>query len=84
MSVALVDDNFKPKISMTIESRPSNLTGIAFFVCLDYGKHHFERYLPPNFMALTPTEQDLTVLPFAEEMRKALAPILEAEDGGKA
>lgn len=80
MNVRIVDDNFKPSPVMSIMHKPSNITGIAFYLCLDYGNHHFEALLPPNFMALTQTEQNLTVLPLAEELRMQLAPILIAED----
>lgn len=65
---------------MAVESRPSTLTGISYWLVLTYRDFHEERLLPPDFMGLDQDAQNLAVLPLAEEMRKKLAPILEAED----
>ncbi len=70
----------RPKPVLSIESRPSQFTGISLWLVLEYRDFHEERMLPRDFMALYPDDQDKAVAPLAEEMRKKLAPILEAED----
>lgn len=75
-----VIDNDRPNPIIAIESRPSRFTGISWHVVLSYKEFHAERLLPPDFMGMDKISQDLTILPLAEEMRKELAPILEAED----
>lgn len=70
----------KPSPVMTVESRPSQFTGISFWLTLTYKEFHEERMLPPDFMALDPDTQGLVIAPLAEEMRKKLKPILDHED----
>lgn len=75
-----VPEDGKLKPLMIVESRPSRFTGIAYFLVLSYKDFHAERLLPPDFMGMDEIQRNLTILPLAEQMRKELAPILEAED----
>lgn len=75
-----VPEDGKLKPIMAIETRPSPLTGIGWWVVLAYKEHHFEEMLPPDFPAMDETMRNLTILPVAERLRLKLKPILEAED----
>jgi hypothetical protein len=71
---------------MAIETRPSTLTGIAWFIVLSYvdragHEHRFERQLPQEWASWDDASRDLALLPYAEQLRALLAPILIREDG---
>ncbi len=65
---------------MVLESRPNNITGFAFYLILSYKEFHEERILPADFFAMDDTDRDLLIMKVAGEMKRRLAPILEAED----
>lgn len=65
---------------MAIETRPSSLTGISWWLVLAYLDHAFEEPLPPDFPAMDETQRNLTILPIAERLRQRMKPILDAED----
>jgi hypothetical protein len=73
----------KPNPEMFIKTEPSELTGIAFYLCLQYKEHLFQEMLPTDFMGMNESMQTLASQPVAERLRKQLAPILQAEDAPK-
>ena len=70
----------KPKPIMALESRPSQFTGISYWLVLAYKDHHFEAMLPADFMGLDETARDLVVAKEGAALRDKLRPILLAED----
>ncbi len=66
--------------TLRLESRPSKLTGISFWLVLAYKEHSFERYLPENFFGMDDDSRDLVIAREADALRKQLRPILLAED----
>lgn len=82
MALHAVDAD-KPKPIMAIETRPSTLTGISWWVVLSYKEHNFQAMLPPDFGGMEIEAQNFAVLSAVEPLRKKLAPILIAEDMGE-
>jgi len=76
----VVPDDGKINPTLSVESRPSNIEGFNFYLVLRYKDHFWEALLPRDFMAKDELEQNLLILPLAEQMRLELKPILEAED----
>ncbi len=75
-----VREDGKQNPILALESRPSSLTGISFWLVLAYKQHSFEALLPADFFAMEDTERDLVIAKEAGELKRKLRPILEAED----
>lgn len=69
---------------LALESRPSQFTGISYWLVLTYYDHQFDEMLPPDFMGLEQEKRDELVAAAAERLRAKLRPILEAEDAAGA
>jgi hypothetical protein len=79
-SLQSVPKDGKLNARMSVESRPSRIDGISFYLVLSYKDWSAERMLPRDFMALDEVMRSLTVAPIAEALRLELKPILDAED----
>ncbi len=65
---------------MAVESRPSQFTGMSFWMVLAYKDHHFEEMLPPDYFGLTPAVREEVSDVASQKLRAKLAPILIEED----
>lgn len=65
---------------LALESRPSKITGISFWLVLAYKEHTFEALLPADFFGMDDASRDLVIAKEAEQLRLRLKPILDSED----
>jgi hypothetical protein len=80
MSLSLVPP-LPPKITFSVETRPSPISGHAWWAVLRYGTTHvFEELLPFELPSLPGDERDAAVLRAAHRLQAQLAPVLMAED----
>lgn len=69
-----------PSPTLSLEQRPSHITGIAFWLSLRYKEHVFDAILPEGFMGWDDTARDLAIAKIGGELKAKLRPILLAED----
>lgn len=82
MAAHLVSPENRPDPILAIETRPSRISGLAWYAVLAYKEHSFEEILPFDFPAVSDDEARLAleISPVLERLRAKLAPILVMED----
>jgi hypothetical protein len=82
MAAHLVSVESRPNPILAFETRPSQITGLAWYAVLAYKEHSFEEILPFDFPVIREDETRfaLEINPILERMRAKLAPILVMED----
>jgi hypothetical protein len=79
-ALRVVEEDAVEKPVMVIESRPSQFTGVGYWLVMAYQDKQFEELLPADFMGLTPEKRDEITAPLAEKLRVQMAKVLDSED----
>lgn len=66
---------------LAIETRPSAITGIAWYIVLSYGEHNFEELLPQDWASWDEESRNIHIVGAAGRLKEKLRPILIREDG---